>query len=437
MEKLLLKALGRFISTGNLVLEMPGGDRHSFGDGNGGQIVLRFNSSRAIRRMVFSPSLGFGEAFMAGEIDVAEGDLLDLTHLAFINGNYDHAMGLVGRLNAVLRHASKRLRQINTPGRARNNVHHHYDLSGKMYRMFLDEDMQYSCAYFEHDGQSLDEAQKAKKRLIAAKLNIQPGQSVLEIGSGWGGLALYLARELEASVYGVTLSDEQLAVSRQRAAEAGLSDRVQFELQDYRAIARQFDRIVSVGMFEHVGVNHYATYFEKSAKLLKPGGVMLLHTIGRSGMPAVTDPFIARYIFPGGYIPSLSEVMPHVERCGLVVSDVEILRLHYADTLKAWRARFLANRDAIRAMLDEPFCRMWELYLASSEAAFRWGDLVVFQIQLTNDKAAVPVTRDYIAAGQDQLRASDSRGKRKRSRQSGLVVSSGGPIAEPEQLSQK
>ncbi len=437
MEKLILNALGRFISTGNLILETPGGDRHVLGDGNGAQVVLRFNSPRAFRRIVFGPSLGFAEAFMAGEIDIAEGDLLDLARMAFVNGNYEHSMGLIGRLGAALRFASKRLRQINTPARARNNVHHHYDLSGEMYRLFLDQDMQYSCAYFEHVGQSLEEAQKAKKRLIAAKLNIQSGQTLLEIGSGWGGLALYLARELEASVYGVTLSDEQLAVSRRRAAEAGLKDRVQFELQDYRAIARRFDRIVSVGMFEHVGVNHYATYFDKCAKLLKPGGVMLLHTIGRSGAPAVTDPFIARYIFPGGYIPAFSEVAPHIERSGLVVSDVEILRLHYADTLKAWRARFLANRDAIRVMLDERFCRMWELYLASSEAAFRWGDLVVFQIQLTNDKAAVPLTRDYIATAQDNLRESDSRGKRKRSRQSGLVASAGNPIAEPERLSQK
>ncbi len=436
MEKLFVKALGRFVQTGDLVLQLPNGSRHEFGDGNGERIVLRVNDGRAFRRMARNPSLGFAEAFMAGEIDIAEGDLLALTRLAFVNGNYEHATGLMAKLGAALRSASKRLQQINTPARARRNVHHHYDLSGEMYRLFLDADMQYSCAYFEHDGQSLEDAQKAKKRLIAAKLNIDPGQSVLEIGSGWGGMALYLARELEASVYGVTLSDEQLAVSRQRAADEGLSDRVQFELQDYRAIARQFDRIVSVGMFEHVGVNHYATYFDKSAKLLKPGGVMLLHTIGRSGAPAVTDPFIARYIFPGGYIPALSEIAPYIERSGLVVSDVEVLRLHYAETLKAWRARFLANREKIKSMLDEGFCRMWEMYLAGSEAAFRWGDLVVFQIQLTNDKAAVPLTRDYIASRQDDLRARDSSGKRKHSRQSGLVPT-GNPIAEPERLSQK
>ncbi len=436
MEKLFVKALGRFVQTGDLVLQLPNGSRHEFGDGNGERIVLRVNDGRAFRRMARNPSLGFAEAFMAGEIDIAEGDLLALTRLAFVNGNYEHATGLMAKLGAALRLASKRLQQINTPARARRNVHHHYDLSGEMYRLFLDADMQYSCAYFEHDGQSLEDAQKAKKRLIAAKLNIDPGQSVLEIGSGWGGMALYLARELEASVYGVTLSDEQLAVSRQRAADEGLSDRVQFELQDYRAIARQFDRIVSVGMFEHVGVNHYATYFDKSAKLLKPGGVMLLHTIGRSGAPAVTDPFIARYIFPGGYIPALSEIAPYIERSGLVVSDVEVLRLHYAETLKAWRARFLANREKIKSMLDEGFCRMWEMYLAGSEAAFRWGDLVVFQIQLTNDKAAVPLTRDYIASRQDDLRARDSSGKRKHSRQSGLVPT-GNPIAEPERLSQK
>ena len=290
----------------------------------------------------------------------------------------------------------RRLQQINTAARARRNVRHHYDLSGELYRLFLDEDMQYSCAYFERPDMSLEDAQRAKKRHLAAKLNLKPGNTVLDIGSGWGGLGLYLARRFEADVVGVTLSTEQHAVSVERAQNEGLDSHVHFELRDYRDISERFDRVVSVGMFEHVGLNHYQTYFNKCARLMKPDGVMVLHTIGRSGEPAATTPFIRKYIFPGGYIPSMSDMLPAIEKSGLIVTDVEILRLHYAETLKHWRERFMANRQKAVEIYDERFARMWEFYLAGSEASFRYGDLVVFQMQLARRNDSLPLTRDYI-----------------------------------------
>ncbi|MBE7185229.1 MAG: class I SAM-dependent methyltransferase [Methylobacterium mesophilicum] len=404
MGGLLIRALSRFITKGNLVVVMPDGSRHELGDGSGGRVVLKVDTTHAMRRMLADASLGFAEGYMDGEVSIEEGDLLDLLHLAFVNGNYEHATGPLAALKSGAAYVLRRLQQINTAGRSRANVHHHYDLSGEMYRLFLDPDMQYSCAYFEHPGQSLDEAQLAKKRHIAAKLRVEPGQSVLDIGSGWGGLGLYLARNLGASVQGVTLSDEQLAVARERAEGEGLDNLVRFDLRDYRSLETRFDRIVSVGMFEHVGLNHFASFFEKAAELLKDEGVMLLHTIGRSGPPAATDAFIRKHIFPGGYIPSMSEVLPVIERAGLVLTDVEILRFHYAQTLKAWRERFNAHHADVVKLLDERFFRMWNLYLAGSEAGFRWGDLVVFQFQLTHAKSALPMTRNYIAEDEEKLR---------------------------------
>lgn len=404
MSGLLLRALSRFMAKGNLVVLLPDGTRHELGDGSGARVVLRIETAHAMRAMLADASLGFAEGYMDGEISIEEGDILDLLQLAFINGNYEHATGPLAALKSGAAYLFRRLQQINTAGRSRANVHHHYDLSNAMYRLFLDPDMQYSCAYFEHPGQGLDEAQLAKKRHIAAKLRVQPGQSVLDIGSGWGGLGLYLARNLGASVQGVTLSDEQLAVARERAVGEGLDGLVRFDLRDYRSLDTRFDRIVSVGMFEHVGINHFASFFEKVAELLKDDGVMLLHTIGRSGPPAATDAFIRKHIFPGGYIPSMSEVLPVIERAGLVLTDVEILRFHYGQTLKAWRERFNARREEVVTLLDERFFRMWNLYLAGSEAAFRWGDLVVFQFQLAHAKNALPLTRDYIASEEEKLR---------------------------------
>ncbi len=300
----------------------------------------------------------------------------------------------------LVRHVS----QFNPPSRAKNNVARHYDLDGRLYSLFLDADKQYSCAYFETPDASLDDAQLAKKRHLAAKLLIRRGDRVLDIGSGWGGLGLYLAEMTGANVTGVTLSTEQLQVSNGRAAEKNLTQSAKFFLEDYRDVSGPFDRIVSVGMFEHVGVDFYETYFRRCAELLTDDGVMMLHSIGRSDGPDVTNPWIAKYIFPGGYIPALSEVIPAIERAGLLVGDIEILRLHYAETLKAWRERFMARREEAVRLYDERFAKMWEFYLASSEMSFRKQNLMNFQIQLTKRQGVVPMTRDYITREEAKLR---------------------------------
>jgi cyclopropane-fatty-acyl-phospholipid synthase len=299
------------------------------------------------------------------------------------------------------------LQQFNPRGRARRNVAHHYDLDGRLYSLFLDSDRQYSCAYFETPDQTLDDAQLAKKRHLAAKLLIDPGQSILDIGCGWGGLGLYLAELCGAHVTGITLSDEQLAYARGRASEKHFGT-VDFRLQDYRDVSERFDRIVSVGMFEHVGVDFYRAFFSRCADMLSDDGVMLLHAIGRSEGPGITNPWIAKYIFPGGYIPALSEVLPAIERAGLLVTDTEILRLHYAYTLKAWRERFQAHREEAERLYDERFVRMWEFYLAASEMAFSQQNMMVFQLQLTKRQGVVPITRDYIAIEEARLRGLES-----------------------------
>jgi cyclopropane-fatty-acyl-phospholipid synthase len=303
----------------------------------------------------------------------------------------------IARLRSVLGTIRRRIDQYNPAPRAQRNVAHHYDLNGRLYSLFLDRDRQYSCAYFPRGDETLEEAQIAKKRHIAAKLCLnRPGLSVLDIGCGWGGLALTLARDHGATVTGITLSKEQLSEARARAAAEGLTDRVSFELLDYRKLDRRFDRIVSVGMFEHVGVVHYRTFLDTVARSLKPDGVALLHAIGRSDGPGFTNPWIAKYIFPGGYCPALSEVIPPIEKSGLVATDIEVLRLHYAETLRNWRRRFAANRDTIASLYDERFCRMFEFYLCGSEIAFRREGHMVFQVQLAHDQSAVPLTRDYI-----------------------------------------
>jgi cyclopropane-fatty-acyl-phospholipid synthase len=306
-----------------------------------------------------------------------------------------------------LRYLTRHLKQFNLRASARTNVAHHYDLDGRLYSLFLDADKQYSCAYFNTPDTSLDDAQLAKKRHIAAKLVIKRGQRALDIGSGWGGLGLCLARECGADVTGLTLSAEQHRGATRRAAAAGLSDRVRFHLRDYRAGAGSYDRIVSVGMFEHVGINHYGEFFAKMKSLLAPQGVALLHSIGRKDGPGSTNPWIRKYIFPGGYVPALSEVVPIAERLGLWITDIEILRLHYAETLRAWRTRFEGNRERIRTIYDERFCRMWEMYLVGSEVAFRRQDLMVFQMQLAKAADAVPLTRDYMFDWERRHRAAD------------------------------
>ena len=403
MNRLLKHIIDRLVRTGNLTVTSPSGSISTFGDGSGEPVHVVIKTRHAERAIALDPMLAFPEAFMNSELDVVQGDMLGVLRIAFQNMGPGGIEASWTRAVEGLRHAFRRLYQLNTARRSKRNVERHYDLSGELYRLFLDEDMQYSCAYFERPDMTLDEAQMAKKRHIAAKLRMKPGQSVLDIGSGWGGLGLYLARTFEAQLLGVTLSSEQHAVATERAHKEGLENHAHFELRDYRNLAERFDRIVSVGMFEHVGLNHYRTFFDKCATLLKPDGVMLLHSIGRSGPPYATSAFIRKHIFPGGYIPALSEVLPAVEKSGLIVTDIEILRLHYAETLKHWRERFLANRERAKQIYDERFCRMWEFYLAGSEAAFRWQDLMVFQIQLTRRNDIVPITRDYIGKAEKAL----------------------------------
>jgi cyclopropane-fatty-acyl-phospholipid synthase len=399
---LLTTIAGKIFRTGSLTLTEPDGTTTQFGDGTGERVHIAIRTPAAARAIAFDPMLALPEAYMDGTFEVLEGDILGFLKVAFENtARRDR---ITTRAVEGWRKLFRRFQQINTAARARENVHRHYDLSGEMYRLFLDEDMQYSCAYFERPDMTLDEAQEAKKRHIAAKLDMKPGLSVLDIGSGWGGLGLYLARHFDADVLGVTLSTEQHSVATERARQEGLENHVHFELKDYRDLKERFDRIVSVGMFEHVGVNHYRTFFDRAARLLKPDGTMLLHTIGRSGPPSSTNAFIRKYIFPGGYIPALSEMMPSIERSGLAVTDVEVLRLHYAETLKHWRERFMKNRQRAIDIYDERFARMWEFYLAGSEASFRWQDMVVFQVQMTKRNDVLPVTRGYMAEAEDALR---------------------------------
>ena len=341
------------------------------------------------------PRLYLPEAFVDGTLTIEEGSLYDLVDL--LQANIE-AMpeGVLWRLLNGSYTFLRRVHQYNPLARARQNVAHHYDLSDQLYELFLDRDRQYSCAYFCGEDDDLDQAQLNKKQHIAAKLMIEPGHKVLDIGSGWGGLALYLAGECGADVTGLTLSVEQHKTATRRAAAAGLSDRVHFHLRDYREQTGEFDRIVSVGMFEHVGLNHYGAFFAKVKSLLAADGVALLHSIGRMDGPGSTAPWIRKYIFPGGYVPALSEVLPVVERQRLWITDIEILRLHYARTLRAWRRRFEQNRDRIKAIYDERFCRMWEMYLVGSEIAFRRGGHMVFQMQFAKTLDAVPLIRDYM-----------------------------------------
>ncbi len=404
MDRLLRVILGKTISAGTLQVTTANGTTFTLGDGSGKPVAIRFNTRRAERGILFDPELRFGEAYMDGSLVVEQGSIADVLGV-ILGQRRDGRPPFWARPQWLIRYLYRRLMQFNLRPRARRNVAHHYDLDGRLYSLFLDADRQYSCAYFEAPDQSLDDAQLAKKRHLAAKLLIERGQRALDVGCGWGGLALYLAELTGARVTGITLSQEQHAGARTRAAEKGLSDAVEFRLQDYRDINDRFDRVVSVGMFEHVGVSHYDAFFRKCASLLDDDGVMLLHSIGRSEGPNVTNPWIAKYIFPGGYIPALSEVLPAAERAGLLVTDVEILRLHYAETLKSWRERFLAHRDEAERLYDARFARMWEFYLAAAEMAFREQAMMVFQLQLTKRQDVVPMTRDYIARETARLRA--------------------------------
>jgi cyclopropane-fatty-acyl-phospholipid synthase len=401
MDRLLRYFLAQFIRRGSMTFTTASGAIFTCGDGTGQPVSVRFLTTDTERRILINPELALGEAYMDGTFVVEDGAIVDA--LAILLDQPD-ILPRWAKLQWWLRYLARHARQFNVRARARDNVARHYDLDGRLYSLFLDADKQYSCGYFETPDTTLDDAQLAKKRHLAAKLLIRPGDRLLDIGSGWGGLGLYLAEMTDANVTGVTLSSEQLQVSNARAAEKNLAGSAKFLLQDYRDIPGPFDRIVSVGMFEHVGLDFYETYFRRCAELLTDDGVMMLHSIGRSDGPDVTNPWITKYIFPGGYIPALSEVMPAIERAGLLVCDIEILRLHYAETIRAWRERFAARREEAVRLYDERFARMWEFYLACSEMSFRKQNMMNFQIQLTKRQGVVPMTRGYIANEEARLR---------------------------------
>ena len=400
MHSLIARMLSRLAIEPRIDVVFPDGTLQSVGQGAAPRLRMRIVDSPTELKLALNPELALGEAVMDGRVVVEQGSLYDLLDALVTAVHRARPKGW-GKVLEGLRTAVRRFHQHNTPALARRNVAHHYDLRSDFFRLFLDPDMQYSCAYFAEPGMTLAQAQLAKKRHIMGKLDLKPGQRVLDIGCGWGGMALSIAGETGASVTGITLSEEQLAIARQRGAESGLP--VEFRLQDYRHLSEPFDRIVSVGMFEHVGVGYYRDYFRKIRELLSDDGVALVHTIGRSTPPGATNPFIAKYIFPGGYIPAMSEVAAAVEQEGLVITDVEVLRLHYAETLKVWRENFLARRDEAVAMYDERFARMWEFYLAACEASFRHDDLVVFQFQLAKKLDGLPITRGYIAEREGEL----------------------------------
>lgn len=397
-EFMLCRLLRKVIQTGTLQVQMPSGRTYVFGAGNP-VIAARLTTTASVWQMLRNPELAVGEAYMDGTLQVRQGAVYDLLELVMANLKMSRGPGVL-RLQAHLRQIMRRVVQHNPVHRAQANVAHHYDLSDTLYDLFLDAGRQYSCAYYTAPTDTLEQAQDQKIRHIAAKLLLHPGQRVLDIGSGWGGLGLHLARTAGVSVTGLTLSTEQHGYAAKAAAAAGLQDRATYHLRDYRHETGRYDRIVSVGMFEHVGIGHFQEYFDKVASLLTDDGVALLHTIGTARGPASCTPWLHKYIFPGGYAPALSEVVPVIERAGLYITDIEVLRLHYAHTLRAWRDRFMAQRPRVAALYDERFCRMWEFYLAFCEASFRHSGLVVFQIQISKRIDAVPITRDYIAVSE-------------------------------------
>ncbi|MFT3987261.1 class I SAM-dependent methyltransferase [Aestuariivirga sp.] len=399
---LLDRAMRSVIKTGTLRVIDADGQAHEYGGTPGPRATVRLKDKALHRALVFNPELRAGEAYMDGTLVLEEGTIRDLLTLYAVNRTR-----LRGQPSQrVLRGSLKKMRglfQRNVAARSRSNVAHHYDLSNDLYKLFLDDGLNYSCAYYRSPDDTLETAQRNKLRHIAAKLDLKSGQRVLDIGSGWGSMAIYLAEAAQVDVTGVTLSVEQHALATQRAAERGLSDRVRFELRDYRDVKGPFDRIVSVGMFEHVGINHFDAFFGKVRDLLTEDGVALLHSIGRKGGPGVTGAWFRKYIFPGGYSPALSETLSSIERAGLWVTDIEILRLHYAKTLREWERRFQANRAKIASRLDERFCRMWEFYLIASELSFSYGKHMNFQIQLTRKVDALPLERIYMWESEQRL----------------------------------
>jgi cyclopropane-fatty-acyl-phospholipid synthase len=400
-------AFGRLITRGDLTFLLPDGSALRFGDATGSPVIVSLEDRTAVLELLIRPELMTGELFTDGRLRILQGTIYEFLCLVLSQPDGSQPSGLGRWIEAVRRRLSL-WGQQNLPRRSRRNVAHHYDLGDPLYALFLDPDWQYSCAYFEFPGQDLAAAQMAKKRHIAAKLRLRSTDRVLDIGCGWGGMACYLAQTGQvAEAVGVTLSVEQHRRAELTAEARGLAGRARFLLQDYRALSGAYDRIVSVGMFEHVGLAYFPAFFQVCRRLLAEDGVMVLHTIGSSDVPTTTNPWITKHIFPGGYLPSLSDIVPVVERAGLIVTDVEVLRLHYAETLRAWRDAFLARRAEAEAMLGDRFCRMWEYYLSMSEAAFRHEDIVVFQLQLARRQDAVPLTRDYIHQAETALRAKE------------------------------
>lgn len=385
-----------FVKKGRLDVIDADGKRHTFSGTDGPTVVMRLSDKRLYRDLVFKSEIAAAEAYMDGTMSFEEGSQLrDFLHLFSIN-----RLSLAAYpLQKVIRNITmltRRRQQANKVGEAQQNVAHHYDLGNEFYKLFLDKNMLYSCAYFQNQNQSLEQAQRNKLRLIASKMNLEPGQRVLDIGCGWGDMALYLASMEDVHVVGVTLSTEQQKLATERAKELGVADRVEFRLQDYRELDEQFDRIVSVGMFEHVGVSHYDEFFDKLNQLMPDHGVALIHSIGHMSPPGMASKFMRKYIFPGAYSPALSEVFESVEKNSLWCLDLEFLRVHYAETLRHWESRFQENRAKVEEMYDERFARMWEFYLISAEAMFRTGSQLVFHMQLSRNRDATPLTRDYM-----------------------------------------
>ena len=401
--------LAGIIRHGTLELTDHQGRTRSFGTATPGfpDVAIRLADKDVASFIALHPRLGAGEAYMDGRLIIERGDIMQLIALVRANAPWDKGGDLKpkGPLRKLVKAIGGRIDQINPAGRSQRNVAHHYDLDDRLYDLFLDADKQYSCAYFTDPASSLEQAQDDKKAHIAAKLALRPGLKVLDIGCGWGGMALYLNRVADVDVLGITLSHEQLKVARRRAEEAGVADRVKFELIDYRALGGSFDRIVSVGMFEHVGVPQYETFFRQCRKLLAHDGVMLLHTIGRMGVPGATDAFTSKYIFPGGYIPALSEIVRASEPSRLIATDVETLRLHYAHTLRQWYQRTVEKQAEIEALYDARFFRMWTFYLAGATAAFEHGGMCNYQLQFARSRHALPITRDYMAEAEAQYRS--------------------------------
>ena len=407
--------LSKLIQKGTLKFTHPNGEVETFGTAHPDfpDVAVKIHGNSTMRQIITDPRLCAGEAFMDGRIEIEQGDVMDFLQLVRGNSPWDqggvlHEPGMLARLKTKV---SAGLDSVNGLARSKSNVAHHYDIGNDLYRLFLDEDMQYSCAYWDFDrfgkDMALEQAQEAKKAHIAAKLDLKPGQRVLDIGCGWGGMALYIHRKSGAEVLGITLSEEQLALAQERAEKVGVSDKVKFELVDYRDLAKReaggFDRIVSVGMFEHVGVPNFETFFRCCANLLTDDGVMLIHTIGRTSGPGKTDAFTRKYIFPGGYIPALSETLRASEKYRLIHADIETLRLHYAFTLREWYKRTVEHKDQIVAMYDERFYRMWTFYLAGATAAFESGGMCNYQIQYCRNRHALPLTRDYIGETETNL----------------------------------